>query len=118
VHEPFGERVRLGRSEGCFDDPGAHRSHHLVEGPYELGIAVTDQEAEGSSPVLKNGNEVPGRLGDPGPDWVSRDPGQVDHAALQVDEEKDIEATERHRVDVKEVAGKAASGLGFQELRP
>ena len=27
-HEPFGERVRPGRSEGCLDDLGTDRSHH------------------------------------------------------------------------------------------
>jgi hypothetical protein len=36
---------------------------------------------------------------------VSRCPGQVDHAALQVDEEQHIESTERDRIDVKEIAG-------------
>jgi hypothetical protein len=45
-HEPFGEGVRPGRSEGCFDDPGANRSHHLVKGPDELAVPVTDKEAE------------------------------------------------------------------------
>jgi hypothetical protein len=117
-HKSFSESVRPGRLEGCFDDPGAHRCHHLVEGSDELGIAVTDKEAERLSPVLQNGNKVPGLLGDPGPGRVSRYPGQVDHAAVQVDEEQDIEATERHRVDVKEVAAKGASRLGSQELRP
>jgi hypothetical protein len=46
------------------------------------------------------GDQVPGLLGDPGPDRVSRYPGQVDHAAVQVDEEQHIKATERDRIDV------------------
>ena len=117
-HKSFGERVRPGRSNGCLDDSGADRSHHLVEGPDELGVPVTDKEADSSALVLQSGNQVPGLLGDPGPDRVSRYPGQEDHAALQVDEEQDIEAPERDRVDVEEVAGKGASGLGSQELRP
>ena len=117
-HEPFRERVRLGRSKGCLDNPGAERSHHLVKGPDELAVPVTDEEPEGSALVLQGGDQVPGLLGDPGPDRVSRYAGQVDHAAVEVDEEQDIEASQRDRVDVEEVAGKGASGLGSQELRP
>jgi hypothetical protein len=49
---------------------------------------------------------------------VSRYRGQVDHAALDVDEEKDIQPTERDRVDVKEIAGNGASGLRPKETRP
>lgn len=41
-HEPFGERVHLARSEGCFDDSGAHRPNDFVKGPDELGVPVTD----------------------------------------------------------------------------
>ena len=99
-HEPFGERVRLGRSEGCFDGSDAHRCNHLVKRPDELGVPVTDKEAERSSPALQVGDQVPGLLSAPGPDRVSRYPGQVDHAAVQVDEEQHIKATERDRVDV------------------
>ena len=45
-HEPFGERVRAGRSKGCLDDAGTYRSHHLVKWPNELTVAVADQEPE------------------------------------------------------------------------
>jgi hypothetical protein len=53
-----------------------------------------------------------------GPGPVSRHPGQKDYAALKVDEEQDVDATEHDRVDMKEVAGKGAGSLGSQELRP
>jgi len=42
AHKPFRERVRPGRPNGCLDDPGTYRSHHLVKGPDELGVLVTD----------------------------------------------------------------------------
>jgi hypothetical protein len=117
-HKSFGESVRSGRSKGCLDDSCAYGSHNLVKGPNELAVPVTDKEAQRSSPVFDIGNQVPGLLGDPGPDRVSRYPGQVDHAALEVDEEEHINAPEHDRVDVKEVAGKGASRLGSQEVRP
>ncbi len=74
-HEPFGKSICFWRSEGCFDNFGAYRCHHLVKGPDELCIPVTDKEAERSSLVLPVGDQVPGLLGDPGPDGVSRYPG-------------------------------------------
>ena len=85
-HEPLGERVRLGRSERCLYDLGAHRPHHLVKGPGELAVPVADQEAERPLLVLESGHQVPGLLGDPWPDRVRGYPGQVDNAALDVDE--------------------------------
>ena len=45
-HEPFSERVRPGRSEGCLDDLGTDRSHHLVKGANELAVTVTDKVAK------------------------------------------------------------------------
>jgi hypothetical protein len=70
------------------------------------------------SAVLEVCCEVTGLLGYPRPGRVAHYPGHVDHSAFDVDEEKDIQPTEPHRVDVKEIAAKAVSGLGSQELRP
>jgi hypothetical protein len=117
-HEPLGESVRPGRSKGCFDDPGSNRSHHLVKWPNELTVAVADQEPELPALVLQGGDQVPGFLGDPRPDRVGRNCGQVDHTTFEVDKEQGIEAPERDRVDVKEIAGNGTRRLGSQELRP
>jgi hypothetical protein len=47
-HEAFGERVRPGRSEGCLDDLGTDRSHHLVKGKgLWSGGPVRDRADEG-----------------------------------------------------------------------
>jgi hypothetical protein len=81
-------------------------------------VSVADQEADGSALVFESRYEVPGLLGDPGPDRVGSHASQEDLATVQVDEEQDIDATEQDRVDVKEVAGKGAGRLGPQELRP
>ena len=115
-HEPFGERVRPGRPYGREDDPGADRPHHLVEGPDELGVPVTDEEPDGPALVLQGDCQVPGLLGDPGPDRVGRHAGQEDLATLEVDEEQHIEPAQRDRVDVEEVASERAGGLGSKEL--
>jgi hypothetical protein len=76
--EAFGDRVRLRRPDGCLDDPGPGRAHHLVEGPDELGVPVADQGAEGSALVLEGRYEVPGLLRYPGPNRVGSHTGQED----------------------------------------
>jgi hypothetical protein len=91
--KPLGERVRPGRPDGCLDDPGADRSHHLVERPDELRIAVTDKEADISSLVLEVGNQVPGLLGDPRPNGVGCHAGQENLTPLDLDEEQ-VKGTE------------------------
>jgi hypothetical protein len=116
-YKSFRARVRPGHSEGCPDDPCPYRSHHFVKRANELTVPVPDKEAERSFVVIHNGNQVPGLLGGPGPDRVSGQPGQVDRAALQVDKEQDINATQGDRTDVGKIARKRASRLRSQELR-
>ena len=108
AHKALGERVRAGRPHGCLDNPGVDRPHHLVEGPDELGVTVTDEEPDGSALVLQGDGQVTGLLGDPGPDRVGGHAGQEDLAPLEVDEEQHIEPPERDGVDVEEVACEGA----------
>ena len=49
-------------------------------------------------------------------DRVGGRTSQEDLAALQVDEEQDINAPEHDSIDVEEVARERAGGLGPQEL--
>jgi hypothetical protein len=103
-HKSLRETVRLGRSYGCLDNSSADRPEHFVKWADELSVAVTDQEPEGPALVLEGGYQVTGLLGDPWPDWVGRDTGQQDLAAVEVDEEQDVNAPEHHGVDVEKVA--------------
>jgi len=43
---------------------------------------------------------------------------QVHDAAVHLDNEKDVVAPQRHRVDVEEVGRQDPLGLGGEELRP
>jgi hypothetical protein len=115
-HGPLGERVRPRRSHGSPEGPGAGRPHHLVEGTDELGGPVPDEEPHRPALVFQCDREVTSVLGDPGSDRVSGHTSQEDPAALEVDEEQHIEAAQRDRADVKEVAGEGIGGLGPQEL--
>jgi hypothetical protein len=55
--------------------------------------------------------EVPRLLGDPAARRVGRAARQVDASAFKLDEEQDVEATQRDRLDGEEVAGDDARGL-------
>ena len=112
----FGESVRPGRPDGGLDDLGADRAHYLVEGPDELGVPVTNNDANGSPVVLQGGGQVTGLLGDPGPDGVGCHAGQENLRSLDLDEKQDITPPERDRVDMEEVARKGAGGLRPDEL--
>jgi len=68
--------------------------------------------------VAEIDQEVPGALGHPRSVWVAGDPEQPHPAGGELDDEEEVEAAEQDGVDVGEVAGQDAAGLGGQELPP
>ncbi len=68
--------------------------------------------------VVEIHQQVPGRLRHPGAGGVCGDPGQMHPAAVEFDDEEDVEAGQPDRLDGQEVAGEGAGGLSAQELRP
>jgi hypothetical protein len=79
---------------------------------------TADKEPETLAGVIEVGSEVAGDLGNP---WAIRVGGgteDVDDASLQLNHEQDVVAAEQHGVDVKEVGGHDALGLGREELAP
>src|SRR5512133_3045643 len=114
------EALRVGVCLGCTDRRVDHlesfAAEDLVEGSTELAVAVVDQEPH---PLEQAGEaEVPRLLGDPVAGRVGRAARQVDASAVELDEEQDVEATERDRVDDEEVAGDHARGLLAEEVAP
>ncbi|MCA1680867.1 MAG: hypothetical protein LC777_18910 [Actinobacteria bacterium] len=74
-------------------DPFA--AEDLVEGGAELAVAVVNEEAR---PLEQAGEARVARLlHDPRTRRIGRAAGQVDTSAFQLDEEQDVEATERDR---------------------
>jgi hypothetical protein len=61
--------------------------------------------------------QIPGGLGDPRTGRVGGDPGQMDPATLQLDDEEDVQSGQADRLNSQEVAGQRCGGLGAQELR-
>src|SRR6266516_2445587 len=116
ANEALRVRVCLWRAERCVDHFDPFAAEDLVEGRGELAVAFVEQEAH---PLEDAGEaEIPRLLGDPAAGRVGRAAGQVDVAAFELDEEQDVEATERDRLDGEEVAGDHARGLPMEELAP
>jgi hypothetical protein len=112
------DRVRPGRSHRDADGLDADRGEHRVKAGGELGVPVADEEPESPTCLIEVGSEVACDLGNP---WAIRVGGgteDVDDASLQLDHEQDVVAAEQHGVDVKEVGGHDALGLGREELAP
>ena len=103
ANESLGERVGARRANWRLDDPGANRGQHLIEGPDELGISISDQELDDAPLVLERHRGVSRLLGDPAADPMLGDASQEDLAAFQVDEEQHIVPAQPDRVDVEEV---------------
>jgi hypothetical protein len=70
------------------------------------------------SAVAELHEQVAGLLGDPGPDGVGGNAGEVHAATVVLDHDEDVEAAQEHGVDVGEIDRKYRVGLSGQELSP
>src|SRR5664280_803812 len=116
--ESFGVRVRTRRTDRSADGLDTDRGEHLVEAGGELGVAVADEESEHPTGILQVRGEIAGHLCDP---WAVRVGGgseDVRDAALHFDDEQHVVAPQEDSVDVEEVRGHNALGLGGEELGP
>jgi len=116
--EPFRERVCARRAHRGLDDLDADRGEHLVEAGSELGVSVADEEIETPAGIVEIGSEVACDLGHPCTARVGGDAKDMDDASLELDHEQHVVAAEQHRVDMEEVGGHDALGLGRKELGP
>jgi hypothetical protein len=118
--------VRTNRSAYAFargerigaDGLDTDRGEHLVEGGGELGVPVADEESESPAGILQVRGEIAGHLCNP---WAVRVGGgseDVHDPALHFDDDQHVVAPKEDRVDVEEVGGHNALGLGGEELGP
>src|SRR5712692_1182377 len=82
--------IRVWRPNRSTDDLGADGEPHLIEGPSELGVAVTDQVADGAPAVVELGRQIAGLLGDPDPSRVSGDATELDPPRLDLDQDEHV----------------------------
>jgi hypothetical protein len=84
----------------------------------ELAVAGADQEPWPDPFVVELHQQVARLLGHPRAVRVCRDTGDADAPRRQIDEEQDIEALQKQRVDGEEVALEDAPSLPAKELSP
>src|ERR1039458_9898791 len=112
------DRVHPGRSHRDAEGLDADRGEHRVKTDGELGVPVADKEPETLAGVIEVGSEVTCDLGHPWAVWVGSGTKDVGDASLQLDHEQDVVPAEQHGVDMEEVGGDDALGLGGEELAP
>jgi hypothetical protein len=115
-HPTLGERVRDRRLHGGAHRFDADRGHDGVEAGRELGVPVTQEEAERRLLFFQVSNEVARHLGDPRAVGVGGHAEEVHDAALDLDHEEHVVAAEQHAVDGEEVGSQDQFRLGTEEL--
>jgi hypothetical protein len=83
-----------------------------------LGIAVRDQELQAAGLFAGVHERVPGLLDRPGGGRVGGDAGQVDAAAVVLDDGQHVEPAQEDGAGVEEIGRGDCPGLGRQELFP
>jgi hypothetical protein len=115
---PLGIAVGSWRLRRSPDRLHALAGEDLVEDAGELGITVADQEPERGDPVAEIHEQVPGLLGGPRAVGVSGHAEDVHAPGLYFHDEQHVEALEKDRVDVEEIARQQAAGLRPEECAP
>jgi hypothetical protein len=90
----------------------------LVERPSELGVTVADEEAELGDLATEIYDEVAGLLCCPCAVRVSGHAEDMHAPGRYLHDEKHVQAFEKDRVHVEEVAGQQTVGLSAQECPP
>jgi hypothetical protein len=116
--EPFRDRIRPWRSDWCVDDADVGAGEDGVKGGGEPAVPVANHEPDPLGPVAEVHEQVAGLLSDPGAGGVGGDPGEAYVAAVVLNHDQDVEATQEDGVDVGEVNGEDRLCLGGEELSP
>jgi putative transposase len=109
-YEAFGERVRSRCPNRGPDHPDALGTEDIIEGPRELGIAVSDEEP--GCPEGGGHGEVAGLLAHPRTVRVCGDAPKMHPSATHLDEEQHVEPTQPNGLDGEEVTGQHPTSLG------
>jgi hypothetical protein len=100
---PFGEGIRVGRLYRRHKHVHTFRPEHVIEPTAELRVPIAHKKAHAAPPLLQREQQVAGLLGGPGGVGIGGDPGQVDPAAAQFEEEQDVQPPQPDCVDGEEV---------------
>jgi hypothetical protein len=112
AYEPLGVGVHPRRLRRALQDLDVVGGEDGVEGLGIAGVAVAQQVAEGGGVLAEVGEEVSGELGGPVRGGVGGDAEDVNGAGADFHDVEHVQPLQGHGVDVEEVGGEQAGGLG------
>jgi hypothetical protein len=115
---PFGHGVGSRCPHRGVGDADAAGLEGLAEARGEPDGSVTNEEPDGTGPILQCHGRTSRLSNYPGPDRVSGDPGHLDPGGVELDEDQHVEPLQQHGVDREEVAGQHGGRPGAQEPGP
>src|SRR6266516_3570556 len=99
----LGVRVGVWRSDRRADDRHAFAAEDLVEAAAKLAVAVVEEEAKGPLPIVEEHQQVPRLLCDPATIRIGHARDELNPAALERDEEEDIDSRQPDGLDGQEI---------------
>jgi hypothetical protein len=105
ANEPLGITVRSRGPGRNLDHVDVFGGEYGIEGSGELGVPVTDQEAERGDPFAQIHQEVTGSLSGPGRGRMSGHAEDVDPAGAYFHDEQDVESAQGDGVEGEEIGG-------------
>jgi hypothetical protein len=110
--------IAVGRARRDFGDVDALAGEDGIEGGRELRDPVADQVRELPLALAELPEHLAGVLGGPGCGGVCGDPRDVDGAGADLHDEQRVQPLQADGVDVEEIGGEQAVGLGLEEGGP
>ncbi|MDX3233554.1 hypothetical protein [Streptomyces sp. ME19-01-6] len=107
--------VAVGAGRRDLDRSNALAGKHGVEGGGELRVPVADEVGAFCGAIAELPQKPPGLLSDPYGGGMGCDAEDVDGAGTHLHDEQRVEPLQADGVDMEEIGGKQAAGLGFEE---
>jgi hypothetical protein len=118
AHPSLADGVDPRRADRGLDDPQPFTAEHLIEGARKLRVSIAKHELQAVYSSAQVHEEIPGLLRHPLPGRMAGDTGKMNPAVEVLDEDQHIQSGSEHRIDVEEVGGDDARGLGGEKLFP
>lgn len=114
----LGVRVAVRCLDGRADHGDPFALEDVIEAAAELGVAIVDKEAERLLAIVERHQQVARLLGCPGACRVRAAGDELDPAALEREEEEDVDPLQPGRLDGEEIAGEGRRRVPAEEVPP
>lgn len=109
---PLGIAIRPRRLRRLLHHRDAHGGEDLIEDGSELAVPIADQETEHCCSLTEVDQEIAGLLSSPGAGRVGGHAQDVDAPRTDFHHEQHVQALQKDRVNMEEIAGQKPLGLG------